>query len=135
MTSPRRKCLRAMAILALLALPVMGCLGLILLGQMDPGDPLRCEFRSGKDPRAEFWLVEEGFMDRGLSLHSRDPATRAVRRVATLDWEGFLGFENARWTKDGKVAAFEVRPAGGGSPTLLGFACDFEGGTFLLPRG
>jgi hypothetical protein len=98
----------------------------------DFSSPNLAKFRSPAIVGDEVWLLEEGFVDRGLSVfvvcskHGKAPI-----EVTSLDWDGQYYFSSFQWTNDGKVAVFTVEgPVVPKAPTL---AYDFEQGKAILP--
>lgn len=118
---------------AVLMLAAIG--GLVVLKitiTQDFSSPNLTKFRSPAIVGDEVWLLEEGFVDRGLSVfvvcskHGKAPI-----EVTCMDWDGQYYFSSFQWTNDGKVAVFTVEgPEVPKAPTL---AYDFEQGEAILP--
>jgi hypothetical protein len=90
---------------------------------------------SSADPENEIWLLEEGFVDRGIYLLVKSPSVNAgkPKRITSLDWDGLYSFTQLSWSQDGQLAVFWIRLAGGDWPEVMAFGYDFSTGNAILP--
>ena len=83
----------------------------------------------------EVWLLEDGFVDRGISLFIKSPSLNngKPKRITSLDWDGLYCFKKVQWSQDGDLAVFSLLLAEGDWPEVTAFAFDFSTGTAVLP--
>jgi hypothetical protein len=84
---------------------------------------------------AEVWLLEGGFIDRGITLYVKSPSLNDGKpmRIVDLDWDGLYSFSRLQWSKDGQFVVFTIRLAAENEPEVNAFAYDFSTGRAALP--
>lgn len=97
--------------------------------------PDRTRFAASDGSGDEVWFIEEGFMDRDISLYAK-PKSQAAQFVAYTFWDTDEPdrFAYGRWSADGRVFAcyltFKQTPK---APPLLAFAYDFSANQVVGP--
>jgi len=113
----------------------VGYVALCLTAMQGFSSPVLATVPSPADPKSEVWLLEEGYVDRGISLFVKTPAINAgkPKRITSLDWDGLYSFKELSWSQDGQLAVFSIRLAGGDWPEVTAFGYDFSTGEAILP--
>ena len=84
-------------------------------------------------PENAFWLVTDGFQDRGITLYLESASENGASpvRIVDLDWDSLYHFSMFHWTRDGEVGVFTVRLSDGSE--VRAFAHDFSRELSVLP--
>jgi hypothetical protein len=106
---------------------------LILMQQLS--SPVLATVPSPTDTRNAVLLLEDGFVDRGISLLVKSPSVNAgyPQRITPLDWNRLYSFTQLNWSQDGQLAVFSIRLAGDDQQDVTAFGFDFSTGNAILP--
>lgn len=97
--------------------------------------PVLATVPSPTDAKNAVLLLEEGFVDRGISLLVKSPSVNAgnPQRITSLDWNRLYSFTQLNWSQDGELAVFSICLEGDDRQEVTAFGFDFSTGKAILP--